>query len=197
MSETEAVKRPLADVELRVALAITPQPRRPCGDCSLCCKLLPVVELEKPRNHWCRHVAAGKHACTVYAARPDACRLWSCGYVLLRDPPPELMPSRCHCVFDMMVDKIWIHGAEVAVMQIWVDPAYPYAHRAPAVRRQIKAAAEQGFVSLARIGTRGVVIVPPETGGEEWIEREARTVGDPNQTWEMRMLGKDLPERTA
>ena len=38
---------------------------RRCGDCQLCCKLLPVRELSKGASERCRHQRVGK-GCTVY-----------------------------------------------------------------------------------------------------------------------------------
>jgi len=33
--------------------------KRQCGDCSLCCKVLGIPELDKPKDSWCANFAAG------------------------------------------------------------------------------------------------------------------------------------------
>ena len=33
--------------------------QRQCGDCSLCCKVLGIPELNKPKDEWCPNFAAG------------------------------------------------------------------------------------------------------------------------------------------
>ena len=39
---------------------------RHCGGCTLCCKLIPVEELNKPAGARCKHVRTGK-GCSIYA----------------------------------------------------------------------------------------------------------------------------------
>src|SRR5262245_34979797 len=54
---------------------------RQCGDCSLCCKLLNIDELNKPANTWCQHCRPGKGGCSIYADRPPDCRTFACGWL--------------------------------------------------------------------------------------------------------------------
>src|SRR5262245_54343180 len=70
------------------------QPRpggRRCGDCTLCCKLLPVRELHKKGGERCQHQKAGK-GCGVYnkPAMPPSCGLWSCRWLVQPDETAEL-----------------------------------------------------------------------------------------------------------
>jgi hypothetical protein len=50
---------------------------RACGDCTLCCKLEGIRELNKRAWQWCQHCAIGK-GCRIYAERPDPCRNFRC-----------------------------------------------------------------------------------------------------------------------
>ena len=61
----------------------TPQlvPGRSCQDCTLCCKLLAVHELQKPSQSWCDHCEIGV-GCNIYEARPGDCRTFYCGWRL-------------------------------------------------------------------------------------------------------------------
>src|SRR4051794_24207443 len=40
-------------------------PGRSCGTCTLCCKVVGVLEIDKPGGVWCRHCVSGKH-CAIY-----------------------------------------------------------------------------------------------------------------------------------
>jgi hypothetical protein len=39
--------------------------KRECGKCSLCCKLAPIRELNKPIDAWCPHCRPGHGGCTI------------------------------------------------------------------------------------------------------------------------------------
>jgi hypothetical protein len=51
-------------------------PHRRCGDCTVCCTVMPVTELAKPPYVTCSH--CGPAGCGVYESRPLTCRGWSC-----------------------------------------------------------------------------------------------------------------------
>lgn len=50
---------------------------RECGSCTLCCKVMGISALDKPRGRWCPHCKPGK-GCGAYDVRPDECRTFSC-----------------------------------------------------------------------------------------------------------------------
>ncbi|MFN8858221.1 MAG: hypothetical protein ACK50P_21815 [Planctomycetaceae bacterium] len=51
---------------------------RACGDCTACCLLLAVVELNKPMRFACDH--QGQGGCRIYSDRPPTCREFDCGW---------------------------------------------------------------------------------------------------------------------
>lgn len=51
--------------------------RRECGECSVCCTLLGVPELVKPRGQKCLH-ECGPKGCAIYEQRPKPCRDFNC-----------------------------------------------------------------------------------------------------------------------
>lgn len=55
-----------------------PPPSRKCGNCSACCTVVGVAELEKPANVRCEHLGKGKHACKIYDERPESCAGYQC-----------------------------------------------------------------------------------------------------------------------
>src|SRR5207245_429253 len=43
-----------------------------CGECSLCCKVMGIPELGKPKDASCAHIVAHK-GCAIYGERPPSC----------------------------------------------------------------------------------------------------------------------------
>lgn len=73
-----------------------PIPSRSCGTCSLCCTVMGVEELQKPRDTKCVHLTTlGR--CNCYSTRPASCAGFNCLWLqgLL---PKELQPERCRAV---------------------------------------------------------------------------------------------------
>jgi hypothetical protein len=170
---------------------------RNCGDCGLCCKLLPIPPLNKPAGVRCQHSRHHK-GCTIYKGRPTACRTWSCRW--LADPLTAGMPrpDRCHYVIDMSYDHItqmMPDGSkkQISSLQVWVDPAFPEAHRAPELRAFMLMMAEKwGVVTTVRFSSRKAVIVvaPPHNSNGEWLEVSDGLVVDEDDP-----LRGDLPPR--
>lgn len=149
--------------------------KRGCGSCTLCCKLVPVVSIEKPRDTWCPHCDK-KRGCKIYDDRPTECRLWSCLWTVDGDMREGAQPHKIHCVFDVMIDHVDCDGEHLPVFQLWVDPAYPGAFRDPVVRREIDRLYQQTSIpTLARLGYRGVMIYPPSMTRGGFIEVESNT----------------------
>jgi hypothetical protein len=111
-----------------------PNARR-CGDCSLCCKLLPMkaektehfdetlakmIELgmltaeqkrrmirdfDKPAGERCKFQKFHV-GCAIYARRPFGCRFWSCRWLVADDTAELSRPDRSHYVVDMSPDFV-------------------------------------------------------------------------------------------
>lgn len=151
---------------------------RVCGDCQLCCKLLPTKEIGKPANTRCKHQKVGK-GCVIYATRPFSCRHWRCRWLIGDDTADLARPDRAHLVIDIMpdyvtaVDPISGRRQDHPVLQVWTDPAFPDAHRDPHFRAYVaRQGEEHGMAALIRCGSLdGFLLVPPALNkGGEWIE---------------------------
>ncbi|HTB46262.1 MAG TPA: hypothetical protein VK741_21755 [Acetobacteraceae bacterium] len=151
---------------------------RACGGCTLCCKLLPILELKKAAGTRCQHSRAGK-GCMIYAHRPNACRTWACRWLADADTAGMPRPDRAHYVIDMEWDYIEVQQnpgdplQKQTVMQVWVDPAFPNAHRDPPLRAFMRHVAEKyRAATVVRYGSRVglVVIAPSMSASGEWIE---------------------------
>src|SRR5262249_32408898 len=93
---------------------------RRCGSCSLCCRLLDVPEISKPKDDWCQHCRPGKGGCSIYDQRPQICRAYACGWLLghLQD---DWFPPKAKMIVDVHYDK----KAVAYFVRIIVDPRCP------------------------------------------------------------------------
>ena len=96
---------------MRLQMAETP---RTCGPCTLCCKVLAVRELGKPKDTWCPHARKGA-GCGIYWMRPEPCRDFRCFWLQGLLPEP-FRPDKVHGVVYSTRD-----GANVAIHE---DPGY-------------------------------------------------------------------------
>lgn len=158
---------------------------RHCGNCTLCCKLVPVEEIGKAAGHRCKHQRYGR-GCMIYAVRPTSCREWSCMWLAGVDEEGPLAlsrPDRVGYVVDSVPDVIRATNnvtgevSQIDVMQIWCDPARPDAWRDPALLAMLE---RQGIVGLVRYNSdRGFTIFPPNrnTTGE-WQITDTQSAED-------------------
>ena len=110
---------------------------RRCGDCTLCCKLVPLSKREghttaaamiehgmlslrdaakmmkdfdKPAGERCqfqRHTG-----CSVYERRPLCCRAWNCRWLVNDDCDDLRRPDRSHYVIDLVPDFVTLQDNE-------------------------------------------------------------------------------------
>jgi hypothetical protein len=153
---------------------------RVCGACQLCCKLMPVPDFGKGANERCKHQRTGK-GCMIYAKRPWSCRTFVCRW--LGDPKATALPrpDRAHYVIDPEFDKVILEGSTVvAVMQVWLDPAFPNAWDTPELRDYMLMFAERfrAATIIRTNATDGFVVFPPPlaTDGEWHIQRRSSPV---------------------
>jgi hypothetical protein len=159
------------------------RPTRQCGDCQLCCRLLPVRSLGKGAGERCRHQSHAR-GCKVYATlarvSPE-CRLWSCRWLVNDDTADLRRPDRSHYVLDVMPDFVTLRDDKtgekqhVQVVQIWVDPKFPDAHRDPALRAYLERRAEENIIGLVRWDNENAVaLFPPALSSDgQWHETES------------------------
>lgn len=120
---------------------------RTCGTCTMCCKLLGVSELSKPRNTWCTNCEIGK-GCSIYPDRPSSCAGFECAW-LLGVLPEDERPDKTKVVAFMLADS--------EDLQVHVDPHHPEAHHTGAIARVIKAFAESEHSAFIVIGEKRTV----------------------------------------
>lgn len=165
--------------------------KRSCSDCSLCCRLVPVKELNKPAGTRCQYQRF-KVGCAVYGDRakmPASCRLWNCRWLVNDDAANLPRPDRAHLVIDIMPDFVVMtindQRVEVPVVQVWIDPNYPDAHREPAFREYLARRGEEGDAALIRYGNEaGLVIFPPAMSDDRLWHEIAPSWREPEHSFE-------------
>jgi len=106
-----------------------------CGDCSLCCKVMGVAEVQKAPGVWCRHFARGS-GCGIYAARPASCRAFHCEWLMSGTLGPEWKPDKARFVLSWEQEK--------QKLSIVVDPSQPTAWKREPYFSKIRQWAERG-----------------------------------------------------
>ena len=87
-------------------------PGRACGECSLCCTVLRVDELEKPAGRDCAHQRAGG-GCAIHAERPRICRAYHCLWLRGGGEAAD-RPDRLGALVDVVSDGI---GARLSIQE--------------------------------------------------------------------------------
>jgi len=93
---------------------------RSCEGCTMCCKLLSIDALDKPRLQWCVHCDIGA-GCKIYGERPVECRTFNCGYLLEANIGDHWKPANSRMVISLL--------ANANRMVVYVDPDRPDAWR--------------------------------------------------------------------
>jgi hypothetical protein len=149
---------------------------RQCGDCQLCCKVLPTSEIGKPANQRCRHQRHGR-GCVIYEHRPTSCRLWSCYWLLGEDVGER--PDRSRLIVDPMPDFVTTENdvagerQQVPVIQVWCEARDRDAHRNPTFRAWLE---RRQMPALIRFDNReALFLAPPGRSSDgQWIEKWSR-----------------------
>jgi hypothetical protein len=179
-------------------LTITDNVTRQCGDCQLCCKLLPIKPGVLPSGHKpagarCIHQRHGK-GCMIYDSRPSSCAIWNCRWLVNDDTADLPRPDRSHYVLDIMPDFLIARDntgsmpeRTFEVVQVWVDPDYPDAWREPRMLAYLERRGTQGIAGLIRFNERDALAVfpPSMTAGMGWQER-AGQMGPQHSSHELR-----------
>jgi len=154
-----------------------------CGDCTMCCRVFAIAELQKPLNKWCKHCDIGK-GCRIYETRPAVCVDFACiwleshkrGFPMNED----LRPDRCKVMFapttnDNVVTAVTMPGMSSAL-------------NSKPVRELIKKLVDDGMGVTAGVtgatsmlffdkeGSHSVEMTEPDENGMQWGNRNGGTV---------------------
>lgn len=139
---------------------------RSCDGCTMCCKLLSIEVLEKPRAVWCPHCDQ-KCGCKIYEARPEPCRIFYCGWRRIKELDERWKPSQSKILvnYESGHNRIALH----------VDPVRPEAWRLEpyysTIKQWARTAEAQGG-SLVVWAGKNVTVVSPTRDFELGALRE-------------------------
>lgn len=146
---------------------------RQCGECQLCCELVPVEEIFKKAGHKCEHQKEGV-GCAVYASRPLSCRFYDCGWRAIDAARGLARPDVSHYVIHPFPDSVRMKQngkvTDIKVMVIWCDPKFPDAYRDPKLRYILN---KNMIVAKICFGsTDAILLIPPSmTDKKNWHEQ--------------------------
>ena len=132
-----------------------PIPTRSCDGCALCCMVLKIDELNKPKGKWCNHCSTRK-GCDIYEERPNQCRKFYCGWLTNSLLGEEWKPSKSKIVLVGELD-----GNRLAAH---VHPNHPDAWRKEpfysALKEWAMAAVPHRGQVIACVGQKAYMIFP-------------------------------------
>jgi hypothetical protein len=128
---------------------------RQCDGCTLCCRVMKIEALKKPKGILCTHCDENV-GCKIYATKPQECNDFHCLYLLDPSFPPEWKPSESKIVLTSDQD-----GRRIVAN---VDPLVPDAWKKEPFHSMLRTwsqrGASKGGQVLAVIGTRTSAILP-------------------------------------
>lgn len=107
-----------------------------CGDCTLCCELMEIKELNKPAYQMCELCDNG---CIVHPNHPRECQSFDCAWLQTKSHV-ELRPDKCGVIFEKLGDHIF-HGT-----------IKPNTELSDTVRGQIHSFINQGLTVFIKDG---------------------------------------------
>jgi hypothetical protein len=128
---------------------------RSCDGCTLCCRVLEAVTLEKPMGVLCAQCDVGK-GCRIHETRPEECRNYHCGWLIDGSLGDEWRPETAHIIIT--------YDLEGRRLNANADPDFPDAWRAEPYYSQLKSWAAMALPRngqvVAYVGRRTFAILP-------------------------------------
>jgi hypothetical protein len=144
---------------------------RTCEECTACCKLVGVSELDKPPGVWCDHCNIGSATgCQIYEVRPEGCRQFECLWLqtgnsnVTRALPDEMRPDRCKAVFIPPTD-------DTKIVSVFVDPATPDEWKKSRLLREYIDRIRHEFSVIIVFGKGGRRFLPGYTHEGEFLTK--------------------------
>jgi hypothetical protein len=158
---------------------------RSCGSCSMCCYMMGVEELDKPKYRWCQHCKPGK-GCAIYADRPGVCKAFACMWLIQLYVGEHWYPLKSKMVLDLRYKD----GEPHPVLHVIVDPRYPNRWREQPYYSDIKGMALTGYRGDSGQHYKTMV----DVGGKCWVILTHRDVEAPSRFGMITFVGKDHVE---
>lgn len=102
---------------------------RTCGSCTACCRIPSIRILDKPAGKNCVNCVP-LEGCTIYETRPQQCRDFYCGFMVMKELGEEWRPSTAGFIVAM--------DAKTNQIRLLADPEDPDAWRRTPYIEKIK-----------------------------------------------------------
>ncbi len=76
-----------------------------CNDCTLCCLMLEIPELDKKAGEVCKYCEPEK-GCKIYPTRPKSCREFRCMYHQMETCREDVRPDKSNVIWEKVNDNI-------------------------------------------------------------------------------------------
>jgi hypothetical protein len=166
---------------------------RSCEGCTLCCKLLKIEALDKPRSQWCAHCDVGA-GCKIYEERPSECQNFHCGYLTMAHIDDHWKPANSKMVIALATDA--------NRLTVFVDPDHPDTWRQEPYYSDIKNWARTAVKIKGRVvvslGNEVIVVTPDGetnlgTVNDDQIIIAPRKRGSSGDKFEHMIVDRDDP----
>ncbi len=145
------------DVTLAAPMQSPIIPGRSCENCTLCCKVMRIYELNKPNGVWCSHCKPSV-GCTIYDNKPHSCSVFYCGYLSSSELDEKWKPAHSRLVISVDSDnKKIVVNVDQQRPDAWKHE--PYYSQFKAWSRRATADRKQLLVQV-NVGSRAYVVFP-------------------------------------
>lgn len=119
-----------------------------CGDCTLCCKLLPINDTALVKEHSVLCSSCDK-GCTIYEDRPESCVNFNCNFIE-DNLDISLRPDKTNIIFEKIMTKIYMG---------LIDPDFTNSWDNETTRKYIKELNEDGISVIMTSFKTGILEV--------------------------------------
>lgn len=106
-----------------------------CGECTLCCLIMPVPWMNKEPSIWCDECSVGL-GCRIWESAEKRCKSFACMYNQVARIPLALRPDNCNAIFERIKGDIFL---------CTLHPDYTEAYKDDIVVGQIRSFQKQEF----------------------------------------------------
>ena len=93
-----------------------------CGDCTECCTVLPIQEIQKHAGKTCENCVLSK-GCSIYATRPKSCVNFNCNYLVESSVPSVMRPDKSGIIFEFITENVMLGTRRFSRLDAWQDDA--------------------------------------------------------------------------
>ena len=92
--------------------------KKECGDCTLCCMVLPIHQVQSPPSVMCQHCTI-ESKCNIYDTRPEACKNFNCEWILDETMSDDLRPDKTGVIFEKITNTIYLSLVNYTNLNAW------------------------------------------------------------------------------